>query len=142
MKYFISIIVLLAGMTAFGSPHRFYAVEEGGDGSAPGIEHTVSIDTAGGVETVTITLRNHRHLPFQPVKAGLKLGIDTYMDHYPEWYDKYFPTLAVCEADHFYGYFQSPSGKVKAVVSADPVASWSIDYNLGYQTPEYWFYGH
>ena len=67
------------------------------------------------------------------------------MDTYPEWYGKFFPTLAVCEPDHFYGYMQSPEGKVKAVLSADPIASWSLDYNMGY--PDYtqdnrWFYGH
>ena len=67
------------------------------------------------------------------------------MDSYPEWYGKFFPTLAVCEPDHFYGYMQSPEGKVKAVVSADPIASWSLDYNMGY--PDWtqenrWFYGH
>ena len=67
------------------------------------------------------------------------------MDTYPEWYGKFFPTLAVCQPDHFYGYMQSPEGKVKAVLSADPIASWSLDYNMGY--PDYtqdnrWFYGH
>ena len=67
------------------------------------------------------------------------------MDTYPEWYGKFFPTLAACEPDHFYGYMQSPEGKVKAVLSADPIASWSLDYNMGY--PDYtqdnrWFYGH
>lgn len=38
---------------------------------------------------------------------------------------------------------QSPEGKVKAVVCADPIASWSLDYNLGYQDPmPHWFWGH
>lgn len=139
----IAFILLCAALTASGAQHRFYAIEAGGDSTAHGIQYTIDIDSANRCETVTLTLRNTRHTPFQPVKAGLKLGIDTYMDTYPEWYGKYFPTLAVCEPDHFYGYLQSPEGKIKAVVSADPIASWSLDYNLGYQDPRpHWFYGH
>lgn len=65
------------------------------------------------------------------------------MDHYPEWNDKYFPTLLMCEPEHFYGYMQTPSGRVKSIVSPDPVASWTLDYNLGYQDPApHWFMGH
>ncbi len=143
MKYIASIITLCAALTASGAQHRFYAVEAEGDSIAEGIEYTIAIDSADRVETVTLSLRNTRHTPFQPVKAGLKLGVDTYMDTYPEWYGKYFPTLAMCEPGHFYGYMQSPSGKVKAVVSADPIASWSLDYNLAYEWPKgHWFYGH
>lgn len=149
------ILFLCATLTASAANHRFYAVEAGGDSTAtgiehtivadsvPGIEYTIVTDSAPGVETVRLTVRNNRHIPFQPLKAGLKLGIDTYMDKYPDWYDKFFPTLAVCEPDHFYGYLQSPNGKIKAVVSADPIASWSLDYNLGYQSPApHWFFGH
>ena len=143
MKHIAATLALLAALTASAAQHRFYSVEAAGDSLARGIEVTVSADTAGCVETVTLRLRNMRHTPYQPVKAGLKLGIDTYMDTYPEWYGKFFPTLAVCEPDHFYGYFRSPEGQVRAVVSADPVASWSLDYNLGYQSPRpHWFYGH
>ncbi len=125
--------------------HRFYSVEADNDSLARGIEYTIDAVRTDNVETVTLRLRNTRHTPFQPLKAGLKLGIDTYMDTYPEWYGKFFPTLAVCEPDHFYGYMQSPDGKVKAVVSADPIASWSLDYNMGYpdgSQQNRWFYGH
>lgn len=137
--------ILCTALTASAAEHRFYAVETEGDTIAEGIESTLLTDKTGNVETVTLTLHNTRHTPFQPVKAGLKLGVDTYMDTYPEWYGKFFPTLAMCEPDHFYGYMQSPDGKMKAVLSADPIASWSLDYNMGY--PDYtqdnrWFYGH
>lgn len=125
--------------------HRFYSIEAHNDTTAHGIEYTIDAVRAENIETVTLSIRNTRHTPFQPLKAGLKLGVDTYMDTYPEWYGKFFPTLAVCEPDHFYGYMQSPDGKMKAVLSADPIASWSLDYNMGY--PDYtqdnrWFYGH
>lgn len=145
MKRVFSILIFVA--TAFSShatEHRFYADEgKGTDYSTQGVICTIQSHTNDNVETVTVTLKNCRHTPFQPYKAGIQLGIGTYMDRYPDWNDKYFPTLMVCEPRHFYGYLQSPSGKVKAVASADPIASWSLDYNLGYQDPApHWFMGH
>jgi len=96
-----------------------------------------------GQPAMEITLENKGHVPFQPIKAGLKLGIDTYMDKYPDWFGKYFPTLMLNEKTHFYGYLQTPSGHTLGVVSPQPVASWSVDYNLGYQDPApHWFMGH
>lgn len=92
---------------------------------------------------IRITMRNRSHTPFQPVKAGLKLGIDTYMEKYPEWNHKFFPTLMRNERSHFYGYMQTPGGSVLGIISPDAVASWSVDYNLGYQDPPpFWFMGH
>ena len=96
-----------------------------------------------GQPAMEITLENKGHVPFQPIKAGLKLGIDTYMDKYPDWFGKYFPTLMMNEKTHFYGYLQTPSGHTLGIVSPQPVASWSVDYNLGYQDPApHWFMGH
>lgn len=96
-----------------------------------------------GCPAVEVTLYNSGHVPFQPEKAGLRLGIDTYMDRYPEWFGKYFPTLMRGEKTHFYGYLQTPGGRMLAVVSPQPVASWSVEYNLGYQDPApHWFMGH
>ncbi len=96
-----------------------------------------------GQPALEITLENKGTFPFQPEKAGLKLGIDTYMDKYPEWFGKFFPTLMRNEKSHFYGYMQSPSGKMLGIVSPNPIASWSVEYNLGYQDPApYWFMGH
>lgn len=142
MKKIIIFMLAVSGLQMSALEHRFYAVEPDG-GTGEDIECSIVSDTAGVVETLTVTMRNNRHTPFQPVKAGVKLGIDTYMDAYPAWNDKYFPTFMMCEPMHCYGYLQSPSGKVKAVVSDSPVASWSLDYNLGYQEPApHWFYGH
>lgn len=147
----LSLVLLAVSSVAYSAwdgnkpAHRFYSVEPGNDSTARGIEYTIETMRSGNTEIIILNLHNTRHTPYQPLKAGLKLGIDTYMDSYPEWYGKFFPTLAVCEPDHFYGYMQSPEGKVKAVVSADPIASWSLDYNMGY--PDWtqenrWFYGH
>lgn len=96
-----------------------------------------------GQPAMKIILENKGNVPFQPTKAGLKMGIDTYMDKYPAWFDKYFPTLMRNEKTHFYGYLQAPSGHMLGIVSPQPVASWSVDYNLGYQDPPpHWFMGH
>lgn len=96
-----------------------------------------------GQPAMEITLENKGVVPFQPVKAGIRLGIDTYMDKYPDWFGKYFPTLMMNEPTHFYGYLQTPAGHTLGLVSPQPVASWSVDYNLGYQDPApHWFMGH
>lgn len=91
----------------------------------------------------SIALRNEGDSVFAPDKAGISLGVDTYMDDYPDWLSKYFPTLLMCESTHFYGYMQSPEGNLLGIVSTEPVASWNLDYNRSYyDIPEYWFYGH
>ncbi len=108
-----------------------------------GVECVLRYKEHRGWPAIEVTLTNRAVVPFQPQKAGLKLGIDTYMDHYPEWFHKYFPTLMRCEKTHFYGYLQTPEEHTLAVVSEQPIASWSVDYNLGYMDPApHWFMGH
>ena len=80
MKYVVSLIALSAVLMVSGAEHRFYAIEAGGDSIAEGIEYSITIDSADRVEIVTLHLRNTRRTPFQPIKAGIKLGVDTYMD--------------------------------------------------------------
>lgn len=111
--------------------------------SIQGTECKLTYKEWKGLPAMQITLENKAYVPFQPIKAGLKLGIDTYMDKYPDWFGKYFPTLMMNEKTHFYGYLQTPSGHTLGVVSPQPIASWSVDYNLGYQDPApHWFMGH
>lgn len=75
--------------------------------------------------------------------SSLQLPFDTWMERYPEWMDKWSPILLECEPTHFYGYFQTPSGDIKAMWTDTPVKSWHLEYNLGYPSPEpYWFMGH
>lgn len=108
-----------------------------------GVECRLAYKAWKGLPAMEVILENKGNVPFQPVKAGLKLGIDTYMDKYPAWFGKYFPTLMMNEKTHFYGYLQTPSGHTLGIVSPQPVASWSVDYNLGYQDPApHWFMGH
>lgn len=96
-----------------------------------------------GCPALEVKLLNKGNVPFQPEKAGLQLGVDTYMDQYPDWFGKFFPTLMRNEKTHFYGYMQTPSGNILGIVSPQSIASWSVEYNLGYQDPPpHWFMGH
>lgn len=108
-----------------------------------GVECLLRYKEWRGWPALEVTMTNHSPVPFQPQKAGLKLGIDTYMDKYPDWFCKYFPTLMRCEKTHFYGYLQTPREHTLAMVCEQAVASWSVDYNLGYMDPApHWFMGH
>jgi len=91
---------------------------------------------------ILATIKNTGHTPFQPVKLGLRLGIDTYMEKYPDWNDKLFPTLLRCESTHFWGYFMSPAGKILVIASPDAIASWSHEYTKSWGYPPYQFIGH
>lgn len=104
------------------------------DGLRFGLEY-LAID---GTLAVEATLRNERPEPFRPVKAGLRLGLDTYMEKYPDWNGNLFPTLLRCEKTHFWGYGMSPEGTILGIASPDPIASWSLDYNRA----DYGDWGH
>lgn len=65
-----------------------------------------------------------------PNVIGLNTGIDTYMEKYPEWNDKFFPTMLRCEKTHFWGYAMSPIGKCFAIFCPQPISSFRYDYNM------------
>ena len=88
------------------------------------------------------TIENKGNTPFQPTKLGIRLGIDTYMDEFPVWNTKLFPTLLRCEKTHFWGYFMSPTGRILSIISPDPIASWSHDYSRRWGEPPYQDNGH
>ena len=60
---------------------------------------------------------------------GIRLGIDTYMDTFPEWNEKFFPTALRCEKEGFWGMFMSPLGKIMVVAIKDKIVSWKNEYN-------------
>ncbi len=77
-----------------------------------------------------VTARNIGSTPFTPEVLGIDLGIDTYLESYPEWNEKYFPTFFLCEKTHFWGYFMQPlSCEVIGVFCEEPIASYGWDYN-------------
>ena len=82
----------------------------------------------GTVLAIKATAHNKGTTAFNPVRAGIQLGINTSMEKYPDWNDLYFPTLLRCERTHFWGYLMTPSGRILGIGSPDPVASWHLDY--------------
>lgn len=60
---------------------------------------------------------------------GFHIGVDTYMEHYPQWHEPFFPTMLRCEKTHLWGYFMNTAGNALAVATAAPVASYGIRYN-------------
>jgi len=106
------------------------------------VECSFEYQKEGGRLVIHATIENLANVPYQPKKIGLRLGIDTYMDHYPDWESRVFPTLLRSERTHFWGYFMSPVGKILTITSPDPIASWSHDYSVSWWEPPYYFYGH
>lgn len=66
---------------------------------------------------------------FAPERFGFRLGLDTYMDKYPDWNDKVFPTSLRCEKNGFWGCFVSPLGLKVAVASKDNIVCYKNEYN-------------
>jgi len=107
-----------------------------------GIELSIEYKDDHGKLLILASIKNNQHLPFQPNKLGIRLGLNTYMDTYPDWENKLFPTLMRCEATHFWGYFMGTTGRILAVASPDPIASWSHQYSRSWGIPPYRFNGH
>lgn len=63
---------------------------------------------------------------------GFRLGIDCYMDKYPSWNDKLFPTALRCEKNGFWSCFISPNGKMLSVCSPSKIVSWKNEYNKNF----------
>lgn len=76
-----------------------------------------------------IQIKNETNRNITPKAVVLRLGIDSYMDHYPDWKEKLFPTTLRCEKTHFWGYFSTPDGMCAGIACASPIASWRHLYN-------------
>ena len=66
-------------------------------------------------------------------KISFGMGIDSYMTHYPQWNEKFFPTLLRCEKTHLWGYYMNTAENSVAVATTGPVASYDILYNIFYE---------
>lgn len=105
-----------------------------------GILYDLSYEAAEDHIVVKARLENRSQKEFAPLRSRLHLGIDSDMKSYPEWNDKFFPTLMRCEKSHFWGYFMSPESRIMAVCTSDPVASYGINYI--YEEILKWKWGH
>lgn len=62
-------------------------------------------------------------------KIGFHMGVDSFMESYPQWHEPFFPTMLRCEKTHLWGYYMNTAGQALAVATAAPVASYDIRYN-------------
>ena len=75
---------------------------------------------------ITAEIKRIADSTYVPQMAGIQLGIDCYMDSYPQWNTQLFPTMLRCEKTHFWGYMMSPKSKIMGLASPDPVACWNL----------------
>lgn len=88
-------------------------------------------ETQNGLR-IRVRMTNGSSQTFRPDRVSLMLGVDTYMDEYPAWNSKVFPTMLRCEKTHLWGYFRSPDGQILGIACPDPVASWALEYNQSF----------
>ena len=111
-------------------------------GKVEGLSFTLTYQLVDKSLMIKASVKNERTMIFKPEKIGLMLGMSHYMVNYPQWNAIYFPTLLRSEKTHFWGYFMNPNGQVIGLASPDPVASWSLNYNVGYGSKDIFFWGH
>lgn len=85
------------------------------------------VKTSGAVK-INVMVKKLRNINIE--KITLRLGIDTQMESYPSWNEKFFPTMLRCEKTHFWGYMMSPKKQCFALLCPQPVASYSYGYEL------------
>ena len=98
-----------------------------GEYNANGISFSVFEKTDSNILNISISMKTAS--PMKLKRLGLRLGIDTYMDKYPDWNDKYFPSALRCEKQGFWSCFMSPSGKILSVCSPSEIVSWRNEYS-------------
>lgn len=102
---------------------------EGFVGKIENVIFSLAYEVRGHFLDIIVKIENKGDAPYEPTAIALKLGIDSYMESYPEWNNKLFPTLLRSEKTHFTAYMRSPLGHAVGIVSEEPVAAWELDYN-------------
>ncbi|KZS48844.1 hypothetical protein AWU65_24360 [Paenibacillus glucanolyticus] len=111
-------------------------------GSIGAVNFKLQYHSSEGDFSVTASAANTGRLPFQPQALGLITGMDTYMERFPDWNHTLFPTLLRCEPTHFWGYCMRPDGVILGLASSQPMASWQLQYNVGYMEGDLAWGGH
>ena len=96
-----------------------------------GVIYSLAYTTTHAVLEICVRIKNDSGKPFSPDLVRVNVGVDTEMAKYPEWNQRFFPTLLRCEKTHFWGYFMRPDGVILGIASPDPIASWANGYNHG-----------
>lgn len=99
---------------------------QNGDFSYNGISFSVSESESDGVLKISVSVSSKEKIAVECF--GLRLGIDCYMDTFPQWNDKFFPTALRCEKNGFWSCFMSPKGKIISVCSPSKIVSWKNEY--------------
>ena len=107
----------------------FYLNDEFFDGEKDGIKTSFRFIEKEDELQVSLSVKNTTNSDIEVSNLGFRLGFDTYMESYPEWNDKFFPTMLRCEKTHLWGYFESPLNKCFAIAVTEPVASYHLEYN-------------
>lgn len=115
---------------------NFYIVQNGefqlipyhvGDYCANNISFSVAEEKQENILKISITVSSCEDIFLDCF--GFRLGIDSYMDSYPQWNRKFFPTALRCEKSGFWSCFMSPEGKMLSVCSPSKIVSWKNEYN-------------
>lgn len=92
-----------------------------------GIDFSVSESFQKDILKIRIEISSKTDINLK--RLGFRLGIDTYMDKYPDWNDKFFPTALRCEKNGFWSCFMTPNGEMLSVCSPSKIVSWKNEYN-------------
>ena len=98
-----------------------------GEYTAEGIDFYISEKIERNILKITISIKSNSTIKLK--RLGMRLGIDTYMDKYPDWNNKYFPSALRCEKQGFWSCFMSPLGKIISVCSPSEIVSWKNEYS-------------
>ncbi|MHC4960586.1 MAG: discoidin domain-containing protein [Planctomycetota bacterium] len=101
------------------------------NGKQGDVAYSIEYKKDGNKLAVIAGLKNEGQKTFKPDAARLMLGLNTEMIKYPDWNDKFFPTLIRGEKTHLWGYFMSPKGRIVTISSPDPIASWNYEFQPG-----------
>ncbi len=104
-------------------------IEKGSSGIFGGMKFNLEYWTADKSAVIHLHIQNTTEDDIDIRRLSLRTGIDCYMEKYPEWNEKFFPTLIRCEKTHLWGYFEGPSGNAFAIATMQPVASYHLEYN-------------
>ncbi len=93
-----------------------------------GIYYSLNYVTYQDSVALKLTIENRSPYDFYADNIFFELGVNSYMESYPQWSDKFFPTLIRLEKTHFYGYFQSPEGNALIIAGENGIPAYDISY--------------
>ena len=92
------------------------------------IRFSICYEKRDGKPVIKVSATNEGTEIFQPMTAGIRLGVDSYQEKYPNWNNKLIPNVMRCERTHHWGFAMSPKGSILGWICPTPVASYSINF--------------